>query len=262
MLHSIILILLAIIPVVLLSTYFCIRDKNKEPLTVLISLFCFGIVSSLFVITVSYVMESMMPWLTMDTNKMSIFQVLFKALIEVALIEETAKFAIMYFVGYNNRALDETYDILIYAIFVALGFAAFENIIYALDFNSMAVVIKRCLFSVPGHVAFAINSAYFLCLAKLYKLKHNEKEAKINICKAIFVPTVLHGIFDFCLMVDNNIYYFIFIVYTILTFYIVFKQAMLIKDYNIQLFHVEKVCKNCNQKFYGYYCYNCKKKIY
>ena len=59
-----------------------------------------------------------------------------------------------------------------YCIFVSLGFAALENILYVVNFGT-GVSIGRAIFAIPGHTTFGVFMGYYLSRAKHCKLKGN-----------------------------------------------------------------------------------------
>ncbi|MGL4913570.1 MAG: PrsW family glutamic-type intramembrane protease, partial [Romboutsia sp.] len=68
----------------------------------------------------------------------------------------------------------------------------------------------RGLISIPAHIMFAITMGYYIS-----KFKFEENRAKKNqyLIKSIMIPVLLHGIFDFILMIGNRWSIIIFIVY-------------------------------------------------
>lgn len=258
MFKSVALVLLAVLPAILIATFVYKKDKNKEPLSMMVILFCFGIISSLAVITISYLLEYIFPVLAKDTQVMSLFELFIKTFIEIALIEELCKWLVVYFMGYNNKLFDETYDVIIYAVFVTLGFATFENVIYVLENKTFGVAIQRALLSIPGHVAYGIFMSYYLCLARIGKLKNNRKEEKKCIVKSIIVPTIFHGIFDFCLFTGKTIFIVIFIAFVVTLFFMAFQILRELYKMNASLLSIKRTCNNCGRIIYGDVCYNCK----
>lgn len=256
MVKSILLVILAVLPTFVIGYYVYKNDKHKEPFRILISLFLFGIVSAIGVIGLSAVLESFIPLFTKDTSIMNVQELLIKVFIEIAFIEEVCKWFIIYFLGYKNLEFDETYDIIIYAIFVALGFATIENIIYILKENTIQIAVERAIFSVPAHTAYAIFMSYYLCKAKINRLKGNS-EAKDIAC-SIIVPTIAHGIFDFCLFANNEFYLIMFFSFTIVLFIMAFQRLRELYKNNASLFSIKRTCKNCGYIFYGLKCPNCK----
>lgn len=240
MIKSFLLIILSVLPTLLIGYFVYKKDKNKEPLEALITFFSLGIVSALFVISISFFLEKLIPFLGKSTYYMSTIEFIIEVFFEVALIEEISKWLVVYFVGYKNKEFDETYDIIVYAIFTALGFATFENIQFVMEQSSLLLAVQRAIFSVPGHVAFAIFMSYYLCRAKISKLQKNVKEERKNIIKSIAVPTVAHAIFDFCLFADKNIYLMIFYTFSIVLFLLAFERLKVLYKNNTSLLTIKK----------------------
>ena len=59
---------------------------------------------------------------------------------------------------------------IVYASFVALGFACFENILYVSD-SGIVTGLIRAVTAVPGHVCDGILMGSYLALAKLLNIK-------------------------------------------------------------------------------------------
>ena len=83
----------------------------------------------------------------------------------VGLIEETIKAIATVFTTRRMGNLDEPVDAMIYAMTVGLGFAVFENLIYARQFGN-DVLIARFLWPVPAHMAYSAIWGYGLAKAK------------------------------------------------------------------------------------------------
>lgn len=83
----------------------------------------------------------------------------------VGLVEETTK---AFSTVYTTRLMgdfDEPVDAMIYAMTVGLGFAAFENVIYARQFGN-DVLVARFLWPVPAHMAYSALWGYGLARAR------------------------------------------------------------------------------------------------
>lgn len=72
----------------------------------------------------------------------------------VAVVEEFAKFFVVFTVAYPNRAFNEPMDGIVYTAAAALGFASFENMFYVLD-RGPFVLLLRGPVSTLGHVLFS-----------------------------------------------------------------------------------------------------------
>lgn len=212
---QLVLLFLAIIPVVVILTYIYRKDKNKEPGSLLLLLFVMGIVSCFMVLALSDLVHMIFPFMTKGTEYMTFFEVMAYAFIGVALVEEFCKFFMSYFFSYKNKAYDEVYDGIVYAVFVSLGFAFFENILYVFSNQSITVGIARGILAVPGHACDAVFMGYYLSVAKVYSYQGKKELEHKNLALSVLAPTILHGIYDFCLFTGNGTFLIIFLVFVV-----------------------------------------------
>ena len=209
------LFIISALPVVLICWYIYSKDKNKEPIQLLFSLFVKGISSCFLVLVVSELMEMMIPFLEKDVIDMTTFEVFFYSFIGVALVEEACKWYFVNKIGYNSKCFDEKYDIIVYAVFVSLGFAFFENMLYVFTNNSISIGISRALLAVPGHACDSVFMGYYLTIAKQAHLMGNKEQEKLNKLMSIIIPTILHGIYDFCLFINKDEFMYVFYIFII-----------------------------------------------
>ena len=100
--------------------------------------------------------------------------------IGIAFVEEGLKFLVLYFVTRRNKNFNCLFDGLIYSVFVSLGFAALENVLYVTEYG-FEVAILRALLSVPGHMFFAVLMGYYYSMWNLYsKANALERSYKAN----------------------------------------------------------------------------------
>lgn len=251
-----ILITIATLPVILILMFIYTKDKNKEPLKLLLQLFGLGIFSVILVLLFTLVLKEVIPFINKDLTKMNFMEVLIYSFVVVALVEEFFKWLMVYKFGYKNKNYDEKYDIIVYSVFVSLGFALFENLIYVISEYSIGVGIFRGLLSVPGHACNAIFMGYFLSLTKIYKSKGDNKNAQKNLVLSIIVPTLLHGIYDFCLMISLNIFYLLFFVFIINLYKISLKKLEELAESSTEN-QKQQFCSNCGKLATGNFCGNC-----
>jgi RsiW-degrading membrane proteinase PrsW (M82 family) len=92
----------------------------------------------------------------------------------------------------KNPWFDEHFDGIVYAVYVGLGFAAFENVAYVLSAGDqwMTVAAMRALLAVPGHYGFAILMGYY------YSMYHFVKPSFANGLKVFLAPVLAHGVYD------------------------------------------------------------------
>ena len=222
------LLLLAVMPVIIICTYIYSKDKNKEPWPLLIKLFLLGIASCFLVLFLSDIVFKIFPFMDKDTSFMSFFEVMAYSFIGVALIEEFCKFLMTFAGAYFHKAYDEVYDGIVYAVYVSLGFACLENILYVFLNQSIAVGISRGLLSVPGHACDAVFMGYYLSLAKVYASQGKKDLETKNIILSVVVPTILHGIYDFCLFVDIEMILLVFFAFVIALYVFSIKKIKLL----------------------------------
>ena len=206
---KLLLLLISVLPVILLGLYIYNKDSEKEPKKLIFKLFISGLFAALIVLLVNIVIQRFLPDTYDISNKTSFIELFLVLFIEVALLEEFSKWLMIRIIGYNNKEFDQLYDIIVYSVFVALGFAFLENLFYVLP-RGVTLGFSRALFSVPGHVCFGIFMGVFLGFAKIYE-EDNRVLYYVNMFFAVFIPTMLHTVYNFCLMTDRYSFFILFI---------------------------------------------------
>lgn len=197
-----ILLTAAVLPVIGLCYFVYKKDNNKEPADLLLKLLGYGALS-----TIPAIIGELLLGDIANAEKITNFLMVFiKTFIGVALVEEGFKWYFVKKHGYDNSEFDEIYDIIVYSVFVSLGFALIENIGYVL-LNGLGVAILRALLSVPGHACFAVLMGYYLSKAKIASINNNEKLKNQNICFSLLIPMLFHAMYDALLQwyVNTNI---------------------------------------------------------
>lgn len=216
--------LAAIVPAILLIAFVFIKDRaEKEPLGLLAILFGAG--------ALSY-----MPMWFLESNAGSLLDDLFSkyrifshegavgftsktaenihsllySFLVIALLEETVKWAIMYFITFKNKNFNYMFDGIVYSVFVSMGFAAVENIRYAWE-AGWDTLILRSIGSVPAHLLFSVISG---CCYTFWHTRYlaKQREAELSAGGTISVkkpfksgwllvaswllPVILHGVYN------------------------------------------------------------------
>ena len=224
-------ILISLLPILIILCLIYYKDKNKEPLKLLLLLFSFGIIAKLLTM---YVYDYIYPNIQIPkavNPEMNFLRVILYSFINIALLEELLKWIMTYIIGYKNKEFDETYDGVVYAVFVALGFAFYENIFYILNYETISTALTKTLIAIPGHTCNAIFMGYYLSLAKICSKKDKRLERKYIIL-SILAPTILHGIYDFCLMSNNILLISFFVIYASFLYIISIKKIKELSKYN------------------------------
>lgn len=187
------LLLVAIAPVVVVILYIYFKDKyEKEPKRLLFYNFLLGAIVSILVTTILYYIFNLVLPLT---NNESIFQQFIKAFFVVGLTEEFSKYIIVLFYAQRNKAFNEPFDGIVYAVMVSMGFAATENISYVLE-GGYETALLRAFTAVPAHATFGILMGYYMGKAKFSKNK-----VILNI-SGLLLAVLFHGAYDFFLFID------------------------------------------------------------
>lgn len=219
------LLSLAILPGVALLVLIYKKDKvEKEPLGLLVLLLLAGIAAALC----SIVLEILFEIGFSDFHDGSFFAIWIEMFFGVALIEEGTKYFLMNLLSWNNKHFNCSFDGIVYAVFVSLGFAIFENILYVSQ-SGLMVAIARSFTAVPSHMINSIFMGLFYSKAKKLQIADPNSNYRIIKWLGLFFASITHGIYDFILSIEIEYSLLIFIVFLIfsygLAFYIVVKES-------------------------------------
>ncbi len=188
------LIIAAIIsPAIFWIFYFRYKDRFKpEPLLNMGVSFVFGFFSGhLYLKFISLTEAVGIP----QDQSFFIFSGSFKSLVflvfVVGFFEELFKFIPFLFVIKWFRNFDEKIDGIIYSSVIALGFAAYENLVY-LPYISGAELLGRVVASPLTHTVFASLWGYYAGLLIL-----NNKKNYLKVSAVFIFSFVMHGLYDY-----------------------------------------------------------------
>lgn len=194
------LILLAVAPVVIIAVYVYIRDKyEREPLGLLLKALLAGALATIPIVIVNGWLEGFAGLFTGYQRAGYI------AFVVAALVEESFKFTALFLLVWRNKEFNELYDGIVYAVFVSLGFALVENIMYVTSYGEMTGY-TRAITAVPAHAIFGVTMGYYFAFAK-FGIKNNT----LNMVKALLWPILLHGVYNFILMAGHPVFLLLFI---------------------------------------------------
>ena len=130
-------------------------------------------------------------FLLAETNLAGLFAY---AMLVIGPFEELAKFIPFWIFVVRFREFDEPVDGIIYSSFIALGFAAVENIYY-LQFQSGIEAWGRAFAGPVLHIVFASVWGYYI--ARAYLCKH----AMLPVVMASLAgAAAIHGLYDFMVL--------------------------------------------------------------
>ena len=121
------LLLISVLPVVILLGYIYLKDKNeREPLGLLLKAFFCGTLVAVTILLWGIVEGIAGFSLTAFAENSAVLKSFFQA----AIPEEGLKFLFLYLLIWNHKEFNEHFDGIVYAVFVSMGFACVENILY------------------------------------------------------------------------------------------------------------------------------------
>jgi len=168
-----------------------IRDKyEKEPIRLLVVGAVLGIVITFPIIQAQYFVMGFMPLTT------EIGEAAYTSFIVAGFVEEAFKFVLLLALTWRNRNLNEPLDGIVYAVFISLGFAGMENVLYVFnpEIGGFETGLLRAFTSVPAHMMFGVAMGYYFARARLFG------DVAINMIKAFFSAVFLHGAYNFFLL--------------------------------------------------------------
>ena len=203
-----ILIAAAVIPAVVLLVMVYRADKlEKEPRGLLLKLVLMGVLSAL----ISLVLEKIGTWILDHVFRYAdTLYFILTYFVVVACAEEGSKYFLMKRVSWNNPAFNCRFDGIVYAVFVSLGFALWENINYVLMFGFQTALL-RAVTAVPGHACFGVFMGVWYGMARAQENIGRVENSKIFRILSVLVPVLLHGTYDYIAVVnmENGIGYFV-----------------------------------------------------
>jgi protease PrsW len=176
-------------PGMALLSYFYLKDKYEpEPILMVIRTFILGAMLVFPVGFIEYILQT-------ENIVRSDFGAAF---FSSGFLEELFKWSILFLFAYRHVEFDEPYDGIVYGTSVSLGFATAENIIYLLT-NGLEYALNRALLPVPSHALFGVIMGYYISQAKF------TTKAKWHwIILSILIPSLLHGIYNYILLIQKS----------------------------------------------------------
>lgn len=179
----------ALLPVAVILWYVFKKDAYPEPPHVVWTTFGLGVLT---LVPLMYFF-GLVGWALSDFENPFLYA-FGAAFLEAAVPEEFLKWCVLFFYAYRHDAFDEPMDGIVYGVAASLGFAAIENILYVSD-GDYELVLIRALTAVPSHAMDGVIMGFYLGIAKALPNQRGE-----YIFKSLAVPVVLHGLYDYPLM--------------------------------------------------------------
>lgn len=199
------LIAAAVIPAIVLMIRVYRSDRlERESPYMLWKLVAAGIFSSLIALVLERIFSGL---LNLTVKDEALYQVLLYFGV-VAFSEEGAKYFMLKRSSWNSGEFNCQYDGLVYAVFVSLGFALWENISYVLHYGFTTAVV-RAVTAIPGHTCFGVFMGVFYGLARKFENRGFHGRSKRLRVMAILFPALLHGAYDYIASMNTSTWYFV-----------------------------------------------------
>ena len=192
--------LAAVLPAAFLLIYIYRQDHvEKEPGYLLRRLALGGILAALCALVLELI-GSYLLGLVLEPD--STAYILLFSFVVIAAAEEGAKLWFLQKYTWRDRNFNYRFDGIVYAVFVSLGFAGFENLLFILN-NGLNIALSRALLAIPGHMGFAVFMGYFYGRARLSSRRKNLGGVGSNMALSYFSALLLHGFYDTCAMMGT-----------------------------------------------------------
>ena len=201
------LIAAAVIPPLILLYIIYRMDKiEREPVNLLSSLFIRGAIGMFPILILEVIGDRVIG--IFSWNEM--LYLFFAYFIIPGFIEEGVKYQVLVRRIWNDPNFNFTFDAIVYAVFVSLGFAAVENVMYVLT-TGFSTAVVRAVFSIPGHAMFGVVMGAGLAKAKRLEVQGDLTAAESAKNRAWILAAVLHGFYDFLLVGFGAVFYVYFV---------------------------------------------------
>jgi RsiW-degrading membrane proteinase PrsW (M82 family) len=184
------LVVLGFAPALFWVWYFYMRDRcRSESPAWMLWLFILGMAAIPPVALIEHAFHSLVS------------STLFINVLVAPIVEELAKFSVVYLTVYRGRRLHDPLDGIVYSTTAALGFAALENFFYVFGaYQELLVLplelsIVRALLSVPAHAL--ISSMWGYSLGQAVVVPHEAKRPII--LQGLMVAMIFHALFNLLL---------------------------------------------------------------
>ena len=191
-----ILFLPIVLPILFWAAYHYHKDRRlPEPLLNLLLCFALGLLAA----AISKAMYAGLEPLGLRFDAVALaaddpFGLFLYSMLAIGPIEEFAKMLPFLAIVIRFRAFDEPLDGIVYASFIALGYALAENLHY-LDLLSPLEAAARGFAGPVVHIVFASIWAYWISRARLLNLP----VAKAAVL-GLLLAASLHGLYDFLVL--------------------------------------------------------------
>ncbi|MBC8185440.1 PrsW family intramembrane metalloprotease, partial [candidate division KSB1 bacterium] len=190
---------IAILPPALLVHYMTGKtESNKKQKRIIFTLYLLGIILTIPILS----LEFLLGRIEASFGFSLLLSQFLKAFLIVGLCEEFSKGIIVYVFAYKRIEFDQFIDGVVFAITVSMGLATFENLLYLLN-GGVGIALLRTFTAVPMHAISAGILGYYISRAKF---SNSRNDARKFLLKGVFFASIIHGLYDFILSSNPDLY--------------------------------------------------------
>ena len=197
------LIAAAIIPAAVLLIYVYRKDRiEKEPDALLLQLVLFGGLSTLLAVVAETVGATLLA-LFLPGGENSPAYGFWMFFVVVGLSEELFKYLVLRWRTWRSPQFNCRFDGVVYAVFVSLGFALWENVGYVLMYG-MSAALMRAVTAVPGHASFGVFMGACYSFARQSANRGEAGKSRFWRWLAVLLPAAIHGCYDYIALTEGG----------------------------------------------------------
>lgn len=209
------MILAAILPALLLMLKVYRSDRlEKEDPRFLLRLALAGVYATLIALVAERVGGSLVMAVFPAGSRLQSVMLYFGV---VGFAEEGAKYFMLRRRSWHSPEFNCQYDAVVYATFISLGFALWENISYVLHYG-FSVAVIRAVTAIPGHACFGVFMGVFYGIARSYAFLGNRERSGFYRVLSVVVPALIHGAYDYIASVQVDRGEAAFLIFIVLLF--------------------------------------------
>lgn len=205
----------AMLPALALMLYVFKKDRiEKEPKNLLFRLMLFGALFSFIPAFLEGIGDKLLD--KFYSGSPAGYYIL-DAFLVVGLSEEGFKRWVLRRKTWNSPSFNCSFDGIVYAAYVSLGFALLENLLYVFGyglFQSLSTGFVRALTAIPAHFFNSVFMGLYYGRAKECQLKGDNAGMNSNLSRSLWVPVFLHGFYDACAFIGTtftNVLFYVFL---------------------------------------------------
>ena len=205
----------AVLPAAVLMFYVYKKDTiEKEPRKVLGKCILGGLFAAVAALILETGADAAEQWY-FSTHAAAYETYIIVTAVVIGLIEEGAKMFFLKRFTWHEPDFNFRFDGIVYAVFVSLGFAAIENVLYIFFYNAADVAFQRAILTIPAHMSFAVYMGMYYGRAKADDIAGNSVKSVIGLWTGFLEAVLLHAVYDGSLMLGSDmslIFFYVFVV--------------------------------------------------